>query len=104
MRNSIDVCPSSEVREGAETHVGECVIIVRYSPGAASETATRKLGEIAMERFGYAGEKYLRAHSVRLAQGESRGTSLVRYLLLVKLHGSCVFVICSASVGLPSFV
>jgi hypothetical protein len=46
--NTVDVCPSSAVREGAETHGGECVITVRYAPGAAHEASTETLRNIAM--------------------------------------------------------
>jgi hypothetical protein len=47
--NAVDVCPSSAVREGVETHVGECVITVRYATGSAREVATRELSRLARE-------------------------------------------------------
>lgn len=41
--DTVDVCPSDDVLADAETHVGTCVVTVRYAPGTAREVATQEL-------------------------------------------------------------
>lgn len=47
--STVDVCPSSALRAGAETRIGSCAITVRYAPGSAHEVAPRELGSILDE-------------------------------------------------------
>lgn len=41
--STVDVCPSAAVLADAETHVGACVVTLRYAPGTAREVAAQEL-------------------------------------------------------------
>jgi hypothetical protein len=45
--NTVDVCPSSAVRDGVEMRVGACVITVRYAPGSARAVAWQEIETLA---------------------------------------------------------